>query len=204
MDMVVVPRALRLSDRREDRRRSPRSKAGPARKEVDRARTPRPSCSAREPSRGRRGRGSRPPPPRASDADEPWTGPGRAAAARGARVAGSTIPSSWSSGVVLNAAVILQGPQAARARRMKAIEAAGKADGLRAQGHRLAEGLRASSASSSPWPRMVLYVADLDHLRRRAGHHQQRDGDGDAASGCARSAPCAPSAPSAASSWRCW
>ena len=50
--------------------------------------------------------------------------------------------------------------------------------------------------------RMVLYIAVLHHLRGGAGHHQQRAGDGDAASGCRRSAPCGRSAPSGASSWR--
>ena len=92
------------------------------------------------------------------------------------RAAGSSRPTRSRRGVVLNAAVILKDPT-------KLTETIGRDRGRRedgradAEGDRLAEGGRPHRPVHQRGPAWCS-TSPSDHLHRRAGHHQQRAGDG--------------------------
>ena len=110
-------------------------------------------------------------------------------------------PKQLEGGVVLNAAVLLARSQA-DGRDDEGHRGGGQGGGPAAQGDLLAGGLGLHRPVRDHGVAGAGH-GDVDHLRGRAGHHQQRAGDGDPGTGARRSAPCARSAPSAGSSWAC-
>ena len=91
-------------------------------------------------------------------------------------------PGELESGVVLNAAVILEDPEEVD-ETIKAIEAPGEATtGCRS---RRSAGRRPRLHRADIGGGQAVLTSDPDHLHGGAGHHQQRAGDGHAASACA-------------------
>ena len=111
-------------------------------------------------------------------------------------------PKQLEQGVVLNAAVILQGPRAARRDHRAPSRRRAKASGTAAQGDLLAEGLGHHRAVRHPGAHRAVHRR-AHHLRGGAGHHQQRAGDGHARAGAGDRHACGRSGPSGASSSAC-
>ena len=172
----VVPRALRLHERARSWRRSRRCRRRPA-PATSTARTPRPSCSAAGPAARLVAEAT---PGLIDDERSGFAGASaRRSRQRGPGRAASSTRTRSTSGVVLNAAVILKDPKKIQ-ETMAAIAARSRtASSLGAQGDRLAEGGRPHRPVHQRRPDGALR-RDPHHLRGRAGHHQQRAGDGHA------------------------